>query len=247
MSFKSKVIIVTGASSGIGAAVAVAFAKEGAIVVIVGRNDEKLAKVAKQCVSSGGTPLVIKSDVTKDAESIISITIEKFKKIDILINNAGILRTSSLLDGNIMNIYEHVMNTNIKSVVNMTSQAAPHLIASKGNVVNISSVAGKLLGTYRFTIYAISKAAMDIFTKGAALELGQQGVRVNTVSPGPVRTDIFDNAGLDSPEDFKIQTILNRCSDSEEIADLVLFLASDKAKGVTGSDYVVDNGYLLTK
>ncbi|XP_045503298.1 glucose 1-dehydrogenase 2-like [Colias croceus] len=251
MSFKSKVVVVTGSSGGIGAAIAIAFAKEGADVVVIGRNDEKLKSVKKQCESYGRTPLVLKADVSKDedAKKIIADTIKKFGKLDILVNNAGILRMSSFVEGTFMSSYEEVHNTNLRAAALLLQLATPHLIASKGNVINISSVAGRQLVNYQGTAYGMSKAAMDMLTSGAALELGKYGVRVNTVSPGPVKTDIITNSVKEGEvaEEITVKTVLNRWSEPEEIADLVLFIASDKAKGITGSNFTSDNGYLVVK
>ncbi|XP_038217433.1 3-oxoacyl-[acyl-carrier-protein] reductase FabG-like [Zerene cesonia] len=250
MSFESKVVIVTGSSSGIGAATAISFAKEGADVVVTGRNEEKLRKVETQCASFGRSPLVIKADVTNnnDVKKIIEETIKRFGKLDILVNNAGILRNGTLENGDALKVYDEVMETNVRAVVNLTNLAAPYLIASKGNIVNVSSVGGRQIRDGDYTAYSMSKAALEHFTRGAAIELSKHGVRVNSMSPGPVKTDLFINAGINLPyEEIGFKTLLNRWGDPEEIADIILFLASDKAKGVTGSNYTSDNGYLLLK
>ncbi|XP_053625109.1 3-oxoacyl-[acyl-carrier-protein] reductase FabG-like [Plodia interpunctella] len=249
MSFKNKVVLVTGASSGIGAATAVLFAKEGADVVIVARNETKLKNVAQECAKVGKYPLVIKADVSDDDDDrrIINDTIAKFNKLDVLVNNAGILRFGPILDGQITEQYDEIMKTNVRSVVRLTSLAAPYLVKTKGNIVNVSSVAGYSISD-KAAAYCTSKAALSHFSRASALELACHGVRVNAVSPGPVNTDIFANSDtIKTFEDFGVKTALNRVSGPEEIADLILFLASDKAKGITGSDYVSDNGYLLLK
>ncbi|XP_063833414.1 meso-2,3-butanediol dehydrogenase-like [Ostrinia nubilalis] len=246
MSFANKVVIVTGGSSGIGAATAVSFSKEQASVVIVGRNEAKLTAVADQCPGS----LVIKADVSNedDAKRIIENTLEKFGKIDILINNAGIAKFGAILGGKVMDTYDEVMNTNLRAAVLLTTLAAPHLVETKGNVVNISAIGGTYAPTPPFLAYCMSKAGLNHFTKGAALELAASGVRVNAISPGPVRTDIIANAGFPiSWDHFAAQTALGRVSEPEEVAELVLYLASDKAKGITGANYVTDNGMMLSK
>ncbi|KAL0867460.1 hypothetical protein ABMA27_008247 [Loxostege sticticalis] len=246
MSFANKVVIVTGASSGIGAATAVAFGKEGASVVLVGRNEQRLQQVAEQCAGA----LVVKADVSNedDAKRIIDNTLERFGKIDVLVNNAGIAKFGTILGGKVMDTYDEVMNTNLRAAVNLTTLAAPHLVATKGNVVNISAIGGSYAPTPPFLAYCMSKAALNHFTKGAALELAASGVRVNAISPGPVRTDIIANAGFPITWDhFAAQTALGRVSEPDEVADLVLYLASDRAKGITGSNYVTDNGMMLSK
>ncbi|XP_050677948.1 3-oxoacyl-[acyl-carrier-protein] reductase FabG-like [Leptidea sinapis] len=249
MSFDSKVVIVTGASSGIGAAIAIAFAKESANVIIVGRNEENLRKVAKQCEINNRIPYVINADITNenDTKRIIDETINKFNKLDILVNNAGILRTVDLSkDDNIMENYDEVMKTNVRSVVDLTRLATPFLIQSKGNIINISSISGRKVFRGQNTLYCMSKAALDHYMRGMAITLGKYGVRVNNVSPGPVKTDIFARAGITASfEEMGFKTLLDRLGEPEEIADIVIFLASDKAKGVTGSIYTSDNGYLL--
>ncbi|XP_059046913.1 3-oxoacyl-[acyl-carrier-protein] reductase FabG-like [Achroia grisella] len=248
MSFTDKVVIVTGASSGIGAATAVVFAKEGANLVIVGRNEDRLNKVAEQCASSGNQPLIVKADMTNDddVKKIVTDTIEKFGKIDVLVNNAGMSVSGSILNGDLLKAYDETLAVNLRAVVHLTALATPHLVETKGNIINISSIAGKMVTTSLSLPYSISKAAIDHFTRGAALELAPSGVRVNSVSPGPVKTDFFDNAGtVISWEIIASRIPLKRCSEPEEVGDIILYLASDKAKGITGSDFVCDNGGLL--
>ncbi|XP_053608502.1 3-oxoacyl-[acyl-carrier-protein] reductase FabG-like [Plodia interpunctella] len=248
MSFKNKVVIVTGASSGIGAATAIAFAKEGANVVLVGRNETKLAKTEAKCAENGkqeGT-LVIKADVSKsnDAKRIIYETIGKFDKLDILVNNAGIVGITTVMDDNTMEEFDRIMNTNLRAVVHLTNLAASYLIKTKGNIVNISSVAGQVV-LEGASAYMTSKAGLDHYSRGAAKEFAKFGVRVNVISPGPVITDILETLPVDLPAQAMRPTPLNRISDAEEIANLVLYLSSDKAIGITGSIFVTDNGMLL--
>ncbi|XP_072934765.1 3-oxoacyl-[acyl-carrier-protein] reductase FabG-like [Epargyreus clarus] len=249
MSFANKVVIVTGASSGIGAAIAVAFAKEKANVTMVGRNETKLKKVAEECERNGSKPLVIVADITNEdqVKSLIKETIEKFGKLDVLVNNAGMAKFGTLMGGDMLQAYDETMKTNVRAQLHVTTEALQHLIQTKGNIINISSVAGTRpsLAASSFTSYSISKAALNHFTKCAALELSKHGVRVNSVSPGPVRSDFMENAG----STFSLESIptpLGKISGPEEIADVVLFLASDRAKSITGSDYIVDNGYILS-
>ena len=248
MDFKNKAVIVTGASSGIGASIAVEFSAAGANVTIVGRNETKLAAVAKKCKNA----LVIRADISKenDLRNIIDETIKKFGQLDILINNAGTaLGNGGLVDGEIMKHYDTIMNVNLKGVVHLTSLAAPHLIKTKGNVINISSIAGQMppFGD-GMTNYYVSKAGLDHFTVCAAVELARYGVRVNVVSPGPVTTDLLINSESSITwDDFPQKTLLSRVSKPEEIANLVLFLASDKAKAITGSNIVSDNGMLIKR
>ncbi|XP_063371031.1 uncharacterized oxidoreductase SERP2049-like [Cydia amplana] len=252
--FNNKVVIVTGASSGIGAAVAQLFAKEGANVAIVARNHAKLTDIGKKIEATGKKALIIQADISieEEAGTVISKTIDHFGKLDVLVNNAGISSQGSIMDGKIIEAYDKVMKTNVRAVIHLTSLAAPYLAKTKGNIVNVSSAAAfRPSKEPTSSPYFISKAALDHFSRCAALELAAEGIRVNTVNPGPVDNDFFINNGGDNSlksekkkimEDF---TALGYLSTNEEIGDVILFLASDKAKSVTGSSYSIDNGLLL--
>jgi NAD(P)-dependent dehydrogenase (short-subunit alcohol dehydrogenase family) len=183
MSFEGKVVIITGASSGIGAQSARDFAKLGAKVTLVGRNLENLQQVAADCGSSENV-LTIQADVTVevDAKKIIDQTIKKFSQLDVLLNNAGIIENGSIENTSIEQ-YDRVMNTNMRSIYYLTMLAVPHLIKTQGNIVNISSVCG-IRSFPGVLAYNISKAAVDQFTRCVALELAPKNVRVNSVAPG---------------------------------------------------------------
>ncbi|XP_049871938.1 glucose 1-dehydrogenase 2-like [Pectinophora gossypiella] len=252
MSLKHKVAIVTGGSSGIGAAIAVKFIAEGAKVTIVARNEKKLAAVSGECQKNGSQPLVIVADVTKedDANRIINDTIKHYGKLDILVNNAGIGNICTILDKNVMEMFDKVMATNLRSVVYLTHLAAPYIIETKGNIINISSIGARYVYGNAF-IYKTSKAGLDHFTRCVALELAPKGVRVNTINPGAVKTDLLENIGADPAteaslwEVLKTRTALKRIGEAEEIAELAVFVASDKGRSITGSALITDNGSLL--
>ncbi|XP_022831959.1 uncharacterized protein LOC111360298 [Spodoptera litura] len=249
--FANKVVLVTGGSSGIGAATVEAFAKEGASVAFVGRNEAKLKKVANRCQQHGANVLVIRADVSKDEEAntIVQQTVDKFGKLDILVNNAGILRHASVLDPNLIDNFDEIMKTNLRPVVLITSRAIPHLVASKGNIINVSSVLSTWIKLPGMISYSMSKAAMDHFTRGTATELASYGVRVNSVNPGPVPTDIRESSNMPTEQSAENiidkSTALGKAAECEEVADLILYLASDKARSVTGSCYLMDNGMYL--
>ncbi|XP_072931576.1 3-oxoacyl-[acyl-carrier-protein] reductase FabG-like [Epargyreus clarus] len=251
MSFANKVVLVIGASSGIGASAAILYTKEGADIVMVGRNTEKLTNVANECKKRGKAPLVIKADIKSDEEATKAVeeTINKFGKLDILLNNAGMARYGSILDGNLIKSYDETLSTNLRALMLITQVAAPYLIKTKGNIINISSIAATCSPILpAFITYGVSKAGLNYFTKGAALELAPHGVRVNAISPGPVKTDFIENCGsqpFENAPNFKFTIPLERIAEPDEVADLILFLSSEKAKSITGSIYVTDNGCSL--
>lgn len=245
--FANKVVLITGGSSGIGATTAELFAKEGAAVAFNGRNETKLKEVAQRCEKLGANTLGIKADLSNDqeAKSIIEKTIDKFGKLDVLVNNAGMVRFTSLLQPDLLGTYDEIMNTNLRAVILITGLAIPHLIKTKGNIVNVSSIASTSTKIPGLIPYCISKAGMDCFTRGAALELASSGVRVNSVNPGPVVTEILSSVDIPEALNAESMTALGKYSDANEISDMIMYLASDKARSITGSIYVIDNGTLL--
>ncbi|KAJ8713150.1 hypothetical protein PYW08_008454 [Mythimna loreyi] len=247
---KDKVVIVTGAGAGIGASTAYAFAKEGAKVVVADIIEDNVKKVTKRCEEElCAKSLGVHCDVSVDEQckSLISDTVSKFGTIDVLVNNAGILTFGTLLNADIMEPYDKTLGINLRACVYLTMLATPYLVQTKGNVVNISSILGcTYSGNSKYMPYCISKAGLDHFMFGAALELSPCGVRVNNVCPGPVKTEIFSKAGVTGSwkeigESFKLTDM----SEPEEIADLIVYLASYKARSITGVRYYIDRGHLL--
>lgn len=174
MEFSGKVFIITGAGSGIGAGVALHLAKLGADVSIVDINDKHLNETSEKMIKAGtAKPLSITADITKNAERIINETVNHFGRLDVLVNNAGILIKDSVTDFDPAN-FDRILDVNLKSVIMLTHFAIPHLEQTKGNVVNISSV-GSLRPNDLFLSYCISKAAVDQFTKCAAMRLASKG------------------------------------------------------------------------
>lgn len=191
MDFKNKVVLITGASSGIGEATAKYLTNLGALLALTGRNVDNLTKVGLECEKiSGRKPLLLVADVTKpeDNKRVIDEIIAKLGKLDVLVNNAGIIANGSI-ENTSLEQYDEVMNTNVKAVYHLTMLAVPHLITSKGNIVNLSSVAGNR-SFPGILAYGMSKAAIDQFTRCTALELAEKQVRVNAVNPG-----LFDHIG----------------------------------------------------
>lgn len=252
MSFQDKVILITGASSGIGAACAEYFAKKGALLALVGRNATKFDNLLKKIKVDGceREPLVILADVSTDTNRIIDETISKYNRIDVLINNAG-FNIRGFLENTKIENYDAIMATNVRGVFLLTQLALPHLIAAKGNVVNVSSVAS--LSACRNNIaYAMAKAALDHFTRCAALELAAKGVRVNGVNPGLIVTDFHYNLGMDEDtyaaflEDCKEFHPVGRVGQSREVVDAIAFLANEDAGFVTGVNLPIDGGSTLS-
>lgn len=248
MSFTDKVVVITGSSSGIGAATAEYFAKQNAKLVLVGRNLEQLEKTATECQKSTENVLQIIADVCieEDAERIISDTIAKFGKLDVLINSAGIIG-SGTIETTTLDQFDHIMNVNCRSLFKLTKLAVPHLIQTKGNVVNLSSVCG-IRSFPNVLAYNMSKSAVDQFTNCVALELADKGIRVNSVCPGVIKSELHKRGGMDDEaydiflEHCKKTHALGRTGNVEEVAAAIAFLASDSASFITGVQLPVDGG-----
>lgn len=247
MNFKNKVCLITGASSGIGAGTAEYLSKLGASLALVGRNVKNLNEVCEKCtIPNQRKPLVIVADINEDANKIIELTINTFGRIDVLINNAGIGVPSNIFK-NQLDDYDKIMTTNVRSVYQLTTLAVPYLIESKGNIVNVSSLAG--IRSYpNALIYCMSKAALDQFTKCVSLELAEKGVRVNSVNPAVIRTNFHETSGMKGEvlerflENCKKDHALGRIGEVDEVAYAIAFLASDQASFMTGVLLPVDGG-----
>ncbi|XP_018395014.1 PREDICTED: 3-oxoacyl-[acyl-carrier-protein] reductase FabG-like [Cyphomyrmex costatus] len=246
MSFTGKVVLITGASSGIGAETAIYLAQLGASLSITGRNKHNLDKVAEQCGKS--KPFIVSGDLANenDVKNIINSTIKHYGKLDVLINNAGIVDIGTI-ETSSLEQYDNIMNVNVRSVFQLTALAVPHLIKTKGNIVNVSSLAGLRPGKGVLS-YSMSKAALDQFTRCIALELASRQVRVNTVNPGVVITNIFRNSGMNQEqlkslyEQLEGVHALGRNGDALEVTKAITFLASDNASFITGVTLPVDGG-----
>lgn len=251
MSFVNKIILITGASSGIGAHAAISLAQKGAHIVLVDRNNDRLRQVHERIVNDNlPTPLSIVADVTTDAERIIRETIEHFNKLDVLINNAGIFLRSNIVNIDMAD-FDRIMCTNFRSAVEMTKLAVPHLEKTKGNILNVSSIAGIRMRRDSF-VYGISKAAVNHLTKSCALDLAPKGIRVNAINPAAVRTSLYENnEGLTSQqanvyfEKFKHLYPAGRIGEVTDTTAAIEFLISDSASFLTGVLLAVDGGCML--
>ena len=251
-SLAGKVVLVTGATSGIGHAVAVKFAAASARVVGLGRSQAALHEVEIAVKNAGGEPLTLAVDVTNSdqAQYAIDETIKRFGGLDVLVNAAGHISTGSI-ENTSLSAWDAMMNVNLRAVFQLMQIAAPHLIKTKGNIVNVSSVTG-LRSFPGVLAYCVSKAGVDQLTRCAALELAPKGVRVNAVNPGVVVTEIHKRGGMNKAdyekflEHSKTTHPIGRVGDPKEIAELIFYLASEKATWITGATYSIDGGRALT-
>ncbi|XP_037940873.1 3-oxoacyl-[acyl-carrier-protein] reductase FabG-like [Teleopsis dalmanni] len=248
MNFAGKVVLITGASSGIGAATAVKFAKLGAVLALNGRNEANLEEVAKKCAAVGQKPHLVIGDVSNEAQTkcVWQDTIDKYGRLDVLVNNAGIIETGTI-ENTSLEQYDRVMNTNLRAIYHLTMLAVPELIKTKGNIVNVSSVNG-IRSFPGVLAYNISKMGVDQFTRCIALELAAKGVRANCVNPGVTVTNLHKRGGMDAEayakflEHSKTTHALGRPGTADEVANAITFLASDLATFSTGVSLPVDGG-----
>lgn len=248
ISLKDKVALITGGSRGIGAATAILLAEAGADIAINYLNSEANARrVVDRIQALGRKSAAIRADVSNDAQAkeLVQSVILKFGRLDILVNNAGIW-TRAPIGLTDKSVWDATYLTNVQSYLSVTNAAVPHLMKSRGRIINITSTAGQR-GEAFHSHYAASKGAITAFTKSIAVELGPQGVLVNNVAPGWVDNDlnreVFSDAGF---KKTVIESIpIRRIASSEDVAGAVLFLASDLSRHITGSTISVNGGAVL--
>jgi NAD(P)-dependent dehydrogenase (short-subunit alcohol dehydrogenase family) len=252
MSFTGKTVIVTGATSGIGRASAQLFASEGASVVAVGRKTDELAETSTAVRKAGGQAATCAVDVTSDEApaKIVDAAIAAFGQIDVLVNAAGIIAAAPL-ETTTDELWDSMMAVNVRAPFRLMRAALPHLKARKGTVVNVSSVNG-LRSFPNVLAYNVSKAAVDHLTRCAAIEMAPLGVRINAVNPGVTVTNLHRRSGMAEPqyaaflERAKETHPLGRPGQPDDIAALIVFLASDRAGWMTGETIPIDGGRHLT-
>ena len=246
-----KVAIVTGGASGIGRAIALALAESGANVVIADRALDGAEEMAREIESAGGKAIATKTDVTdsKEVEQMVQRTIEKFGKIDILINNAGIIARSSVMDMREEEL-DRTFEVNLKGVVLCSQAAARHMIEQKsGKIVNMGSSLSSRASVCNLSgggaDYCASKAAVQAFTRTLAMELGPYGINVNAVAPGTTNTPMHEGLWEMATIYFQNSVPLGRLAEPEDIADVVLFLVTDAARYITGQTIHVNGGQVM--
>ena len=250
--FENKVAFVTGATSGIGHACAKAFAEAGAKVVCVGRKEDALKELEQNIRETGSEALTISADLAREdeAERAVQQAVKVFGGIDVLVSAAGHISTGTI-ENTSLEAWDDMMNVNVRASFVLMQKALPSLIERRGNIVNISSVTG-LRAFPGVLAYCVSKAALDQLTRCASLELAAKGVRVNAVNPGVVVTQIHKRGGMSEEayeaflEHSKSTHPLGRTGRPEEIASLVLYLASEDASWITGATYSIDGGRAQT-
>ena len=245
MRLKGKVALITGAARGQGAAEARLFAQEGAKVILADVTDQEGIAVAAEIAEAGGDAIFVHLDVANEDEwyAAIQSGVAAFGKLDILVNNAGIWRRGHVMETS-PEQWDDIMDVNAKGVFLGTKAAIPEMRkAGGGSIVNISSTAG-LVGSKTSAAYSASKGAVRIFSKSTAVQYASEGIRANSIHPGPIDTDMGDQVWPDaiSREASISRTALARIGTANDIAYGALYLASDESSFVTGSELVIDGG-----
>lgn len=248
MRLKDKVTIITGASRGIGRADVYLFAKEGSKIAIGGVSDSEAEETAATIRSGGGEAFYLHTDVTKpsEIEKLVSVTIEKFGKVDILINNAGTPQKLTPVDETEESLWDQVHDINLKSVFLVTKYVVPYMKKAKqGVIINMSTVNALRPHGFHCAISS-SKSGVIALTKALAVELAPDNIRVNCISPWTIETPSFRNSLTAEQQRQWISEIpLGRIGQPEDIANAALFLASDEASWITGVNLPVDGGYAV--
>jgi NAD(P)-dependent dehydrogenase (short-subunit alcohol dehydrogenase family) len=249
MRLKGRVAVITGGTSGIGSATAVRFAGEGAAVVVIGRNSERGEQVVKDIIEKGGKALFIRADVryADDCRNAVDQTLAYFGKIDVLFNNAGVFHPKTIPECT-EEEWDETIDSSLKGAFLMSKFVLPSMIErGSGSIIHTSSGWG-ILGGDKAAAYCAAKGGLVVMAKAMAIDHGPDGIRVNCVCPGDVLTPMLhedaDNRGM-SWDEYASGTVkrpLGRIGTVDEIADAVLFLASDESSFVTGESLVVDGG-----
>ncbi|NER08871.1 MAG: SDR family oxidoreductase [Okeania sp. SIO3C4] len=239
-----KVALVTGASSGIGKATALAFAQAGAKVIVASRRVTEGQQTVRQICEGAGEAFFIKTDVSKaiEVEALLNKTVEIYGRLDFACNNAGVGIVSPLTECSEAD-WDYIINVNLKGIWLCLKYQIPIMLKlGCGSIVNMSSMCG-IVGTAGSSIYSASKGGIVALTKEAAIEYAKSGIRINSVSPGAIKTDIQNNLPTDILSEIVAAHPIGRIGKPEEVADAVLWLCSEKASFITGHNLMIDGGY----
>tara|TARA_B100000029_G_scaffold93931_3_gene84101 strand:- start:10894 stop:11649 length:756 start_codon:yes stop_codon:yes gene_type:complete len=243
---EGKVILISGGAKGQGATESIMFAGEGAKIIIGDILDEEGIKIESQIRELGGDATFVHLDVTREAdwENAVQTAISSYGMLNVLVNNAGILIRKSIEDTTIED-WDRIMSVNAKGVFLGTKAAIPALRdAGGGSIINISSTAGLVSSSSGSASYTATKGAVRLFTKSTAIQYAKDGIRCNSVHPGPIETDMIHQSIID-PDAMAVRMEklpMGRLGKPEEVANGVLYLASDESSFVTGSELVIDGG-----
>ena len=245
---EGKVAIITGSGSGIGKSIAVLFAENGAKVIVTDVNEANGNEVVKEIKNKGGEAIFIKADNSKpeDNEATVNKALETFGKLDIAVNNAGIGGPSASVGEYSIESWNKVIAVNLNGVFYGLRYQIPAIektAGGKGSIINMASILGQV-GFPNSSAYVAAKHGVVGLTKNAAVEYATRGVRVNAVGPAFIRTPLLESMNKDDYDALAAKHPMKRLGEAEEVAELCLWLASDKASFVTGSYYAVDGGYL---
>ncbi|PSJ26614.1 short-chain dehydrogenase [Streptosporangium nondiastaticum] len=246
--FTGKTVLVTGGGTGIGQAIALAFAREGARVVVAGRREEPLKETVAYVEAEGGEAVAVTADVTRseDVRALVEQTVARFGSLDVAVNNVGLAVPPAKVADVPEEDWDRIVETNLKGVWLSMKHEIGHMRAHGGGaIVNIASNVGAHRRKPGFGAYTATKAAVSALTRNAALDHIGEGVRINAVSPGPVETPMSSRPGessLDKAERMRREVPAGRAGTPDEIAAAVLHLASDEAGYTVGADLVLDGG-----
>jgi 3-oxoacyl-[acyl-carrier protein] reductase len=246
MDFKDQVVLITGSTRGIGMAIAEAFAQKGAIVIITGRDEDSARAVARELTGRGFKADGFGCDVTnsENVRQIVVKILDKYKRVDILINNAGITKDNLLLRMS-EDDWDQVMDINLRGTFNCTKAVIKQMLKAKqGRIINISSIIG-ITGNAGQANYAATKAGLIGFTKSIAKEFASRGITANAVAPGYIQTEMTGSLEEKTREELLARIPMNSLGKPEDVAGVCLFLASPEASYITGQTIVVDGGMAI--
>lgn len=241
----NKVAVITGASRGIGKSIAMELARNGIFVIINYKSNEEQARLTlKEIRETGGNGMIHQADIAHydEAQQLIRQAVETCGKLDILVNNAGVSHHGLLLD-TAETDYDRLMDTNLKGAFNVTKHALPHLLKTQGAILNISSIWSQQ-GAANEVVYSMTKAGLNAFTKSLAKEMAPMGIRVNSIAPGLIDTEMNSNLSIADKENMVCYLASQRLGTTDDVAKTAMFLLSENASYINGQIITIDGGLL---